>query len=257
MLICHLYIIYYVLTCSIYNVYDLSRVLIHHIIFSRGTGMIKRDIKDLVADLQPEDIKREIASFNERFDEPALLSKVFACDGRISDDCPLELYDYAINANTSYILADYNWFEVATSACAVISQVFVMFDQISGYAEITPATDLAHSAAFARLRIDFMRLGAELYEENPEVSLKQMAQLSRMTEASVRNALSKDENRPTSAKRGRAICFNALDAHKWMLGRRGYKATQFPEDKNEISQFLRTNTFGAGYGHDPETGMLV
>ncbi|MBB3049000.1 hypothetical protein FHR99_003284 [Litorivivens lipolytica] len=208
--------------------------------------MAVRGSKELVADVEKSDIVREVEAFNSQWPESHLMGLLFKGYDGISADTFLELYDFALDGDTSNLLESSDWFDDAICACALVVSVFHAFDEISGYVGGHNAIDVVHDAALGRVMIDFARLGESADVGMSGLSLRQMSILCRMKEASVRNALSKDEQAPKGFKEGKQVFFEPLEAHQWMLQRRGYRPTELPVEER-IQSYTGMNLWAGAY----------
>ncbi len=209
--------------------------------------MSLRSSKELVASVTKDDIVREVEGFNSQLVEPGLLRLLINGYEDISPDTFLELYDFALNGDLSHILSSSDWFDDSICVCALVATLFQAFDEISGYVGDHDAIDIVHDGAFGRVMIDFARLGESADTGKPGISLRQIAILCRMKEASIRNALSKDNQAPVGQKEGKQVYFDPLEAHHWMLQRRSYKPSELPTEKGKIKSYTGMNLWAGAY----------
>ena len=208
--------------------------------------------EDLYASFGPDDIQREVDEFNNSFALETLRS-ILSADVDVVATPALELYQYAMRGDLSicYEGNEY-WFDDRTNACAALVETLGLFEQIHGDIVFAPAIELTERAAMARARVDFLRLGFEPLDGNYGISTREIAILCCMSEAGIRNALSKDPARPESTKVGKNLYFDPVEAHKWMLNRRGYIPTQLPEKGEELVKFRSTIGYGSAFPREGE-----
>lgn len=211
-----------------------------------------KSAKELVASVTEADIVSELDEFQSRFIENELLSLLIAGYEGVKPDRFLELYSYAFNGDLSQVTEDEDWFDDAICLCSMIDALFCMFDEISGFVATHDAIDVVHDAAFGRFRIDLARIAEVTGEENDydgerQISLRQIAILCRMKEASIRNALSQDANAPVGRKVGKQVFFDSSQAHKWMLKRRGYQPTLLPEGADMLRKYRNGIKYDSAY----------
>jgi hypothetical protein len=199
-------------------------------------------IPDTTGDFHAGEISWAIENANAQSARIPYINGVFK-DGYpgLSDQRLLDIFAYAMDAKHDHPMHDPNFFNSAISTCLLSQEIMRTMDELDGkYSGNTKPIAFLILAMQARQLIDFARLGVvPRGVQETRVSLKQMALLCGISQAGLRNALSKDEKRPPSEKSGRTVMLAPLDAHEWMSCRPGYSATYLlPSDPKFVEQFI-------------------